>query len=142
MDEVGFRPLDVSDVCFLARYAAECDGITEDSEIRLIEERTGNRLKEPSYLGVVALDKGRQIGYVDGIVEGSRLVLGEIYVEQSYRSRGIGKRLIEEITAQARPQGIANVAFHTELDNVPMRRLGKRLGFNLRHLYDEKRLGA
>jgi len=45
-EKFTFRPLDVSDVSFLAQYAAECDGISDYSEIKKIERRLTQRFKK------------------------------------------------------------------------------------------------
>jgi len=137
---VELRRLDASDAGYRARYAAECDGVAEDAEVRRIERRMLASIRRPDYLGVVALDGGRRIGHVDGDVRGTRLVVGDIYVEKAYRCRGIGERLLEAIIALASQRGVTVVEFCTEADNLPMQRAGKRLGFNLTQLHFERRV--
>lgn len=67
-------------------------------------------------------------------------MIGDMYVEEAHRSRGIGERLLEAIIARASRRGVAVVEFCTEADNLPMQRVGKRLGFTLTRLHYERRL--
>jgi L-amino acid N-acyltransferase YncA len=52
-----------------------------------------------------------------------------IFVHQNFRNRGIGRRLLETLVDQARQTGLHSVWGMTELDNVPMLRLARALGF-------------
>ncbi|HWQ03384.1 MAG TPA: GNAT family N-acetyltransferase [Candidatus Nitrosotenuis sp.] len=52
-----------------------------------------------------------------------------VFVHQDYRSRGLGKRLLETLIHEARRMGLRRVWGVTELDNVPMLRLAHSLGF-------------
>ncbi len=114
--------------------------MTEDAEVRRIERRILACIRRSDYLGVVALDGERRIGHVEGDVRGTGLVISDIYVEEAYRSMGIGKRLLEAIIARASWRGATEVEFCTEADNLPMQRVGKRLGFILTRLHYERRL--
>lgn len=57
-----------------------------------------------------------------------------VFVRQEHRVRGIARRLMEEVIAQARRMGIGYLWGMTELDNVPMLRLAHAVGF----VQDEK----
>ncbi len=52
-----------------------------------------------------------------------------VFIHQEYRSRGLGKLLLSELVQQARRMGLRRVWGMTELDNVPMLRLARSLGF-------------
>lgn len=52
-----------------------------------------------------------------------------VFVHQDYRNRGIGHLLLETLVEQARQAGMHRVWGMTELDNIPMLRLAKSLGF-------------
>jgi len=137
---VRFRPINVSDLEYRARYAAGCNEITEETKIHEIKERIRANIEEPDYLGIVALHGERRIGHVEGRIQGTQLMIEDIYVEEAYRSRGIGRCLLESIITLARDRGVTMVMFYTEPDNVPMQKIAKRLGFSLTRLYYEKRL--
>lgn len=135
-----FRPLDISDVHFLAKYAAECDGISEDSKIFKIEERLKQRFKNSNYVGVIAMLGNERIGFQDGVIVDQDLESNEIYVKEKYRGQGVGEKLIGEIISIAKSKGVKRVIFHTEPDNIPMQTLGKKMGFELKIFTYEKRL--
>lgn len=135
-----FKPLDISDVHFLAKYAAECDNISEDSKISKIEERLKQRFKNSNYFGVIAMFGNERIGFQDGVIVNQSLELNEIYVNEKYRGQGIGEKLMEEIILVAKARALKRVVFHTEPDNIPMQKLGEKMGFELKIFTYEKRL--
>jgi L-amino acid N-acyltransferase YncA len=75
------------------------------------------------------------------VVDGERVVAhatlcpereaGEVavFVHQDYRARGLGKRLLQELIAEAKRLGLKHVWGMTEWDNVAMLRLARSLGF-------------
>lgn len=134
------RPLNISDSCFLAEYAAECESLSGNSEISKIERRLRQRFEDPNYVGVIALVDNEPIGFQDGIIVNQSLELNEIYVQERHRSQGIGGKLIKEIIAIARSRDIRKVIYHTEADNVAMQNLGTKMGFELKRLSYEKEL--
>lgn len=52
-----------------------------------------------------------------------------VFIHQDFRSRGLGKLLLSELVKEARRVGLRRVWGITELDNVPMLRLARSLGF-------------
>ena len=136
--EFLFRPLNISDVSFLTQYAAECEGISDHNEIKKIEKRLSQRFKNPDYIGVIAILNDERIGFVDGMIVNQTLELNEIYVDNRYRRHGIGEKLLKEIILIAKSKGINRIVFQTEPDNIPMQKLGKKIGFKLKVLTYEK----
>jgi acetyltransferase len=57
--------------------------------------------------------------------------MGEVavFVHQDFRSCGLGRQLLEALIREARRMGLRRVWGMTELDNVPMLRLARSLGF-------------
>lgn len=92
--EVTFRPVDASDVLFLARYAAHCGGLTDPEETTL-EDRFRQLLEHPGYVGIMASRGPERLGFVNGLVEGQRLILWEIYMAERHQRQGIGRKLNE-----------------------------------------------
>jgi len=143
LEELAFRPLDVSDVHFLATYAAHCEALApEDERARIIEGQLRQRFRDPDYFGVIALLGDEPIGFADGAIAGESLELNEVYVADKYRCQGVGRRLLEEIIslAQARCKKVKRAAFRTEPDNQAMRHLAEKLAFDLKALTYEKAL--
>lgn len=94
-------------------------------------------LKEPehwldrlaSYPNFVLLLKGRIVAHAVLCPEG---VAGEVavFVGQDHRGRGLGRCLLSQLLDEARGLGLRRVWGLTELDNIPMRRLARSLGFH------------
>ncbi len=53
-----------------------------------------------------------------------------VFVHQDFRGKKLGKRLLVELIAEARRKGLKRIWGMTELDNVPMLRLARSLGFS------------
>jgi len=52
-----------------------------------------------------------------------------VFVHQDFRGRRLGKRLLAELVEEARRKSLKRIWGMTELDNVPMLRLARSLGF-------------
>jgi GNAT superfamily N-acetyltransferase len=52
-----------------------------------------------------------------------------VFIHQNFRSKGIGRRLLETLIGEARSIGMRSVWGMTQLDNVPMLRMARTLGF-------------
>ncbi|MEW6417238.1 MAG: GNAT family N-acetyltransferase [Nitrospirota bacterium] len=139
-DKITFRPLTVSDVHFLAEYAAICEGIIDITEIEKVEARLKKRVENPNYIGVTTLINNKRVGFIDGIIVKETLELNEIYVTKQYRSQGIGIKLVEEILLIAKSRGAKQAIYYTEPDNIVMQKLGEKAGFQLKSLLYEKKL--
>jgi L-amino acid N-acyltransferase YncA len=80
------------------------------------------------YPNFVVMDGERIVAHAALCPEGET---GEVavFVHQDYRTRGLGKKLLCELIAEARVIGLKRVWGMTEWDNVPMLRLAHSLGF-------------
>lgn len=77
---------------------------------------------------VVALDAGEVIGFVYGttmlrVDKPTSFYVDEIAVHDDYRRKGIGKRLLQRISEEARERGCESLWLGTEGDNAPARGL-------------------
>lgn len=138
--EIKIQPMNITDMRFLAEYAAVVDGLTDSDEINEIETRLKRRFKNPDYIGLIAFSNDVQIGFQDGIVNKDILELNEIYVDEKYRSQGIGKRLLEAIILMAKSRGVKRITFHAEPDNFAIRKSAEKMGFRLTRIVYEKEL--
>jgi GNAT superfamily N-acetyltransferase len=53
-----------------------------------------------------------------------------VFVHQDFRGKKLGKRLLNALVEEARRSGLKKIWGMTELDNVPMLRLARSLGFS------------
>jgi ribosomal protein S18 acetylase RimI-like enzyme len=60
-----------------------------------------------------------------------------LVVSPAYRRNGIGTKLVESIIKEAKRLKMEKVKFYTLPDNIPMIKIGKRLGFYLKFSEDE-----
>jgi ribosomal protein S18 acetylase RimI-like enzyme len=86
-------------------------------------------LHDPRTLFLVAFDGDTPVGFVLAYALPRRhglettLCVYEIEVSEKHRSRGIGRRLMRELRASAREQGIAEGFVLTDADNAAAMRL-------------------
>jgi hypothetical protein len=73
--EIKIQPMNITDMRFLAEYAAVVDGITDSDEINEIETRLKRRFKNPDCIGLIAFSNDVQIGFQDGIVNKDMIYL-------------------------------------------------------------------
>jgi ribosomal protein S18 acetylase RimI-like enzyme len=79
-------------------------------------------------LKLVALAPG-PVGLVGAASQPSGLHLYSMWVRSSHRGRGVGEALVKAVLAWAAEQGWNVVRLRVYDDNLPARRLYKRLGF-------------
>lgn len=84
-----------------------------------------NLLKSSSFLGIVALNEDKYVGFAEASIRpfangcDSRPVifLEGIWVDSEYRNTGVGKGLLEQVEHWARSQNINEIGSDTEIQN-------------------------
>ena len=79
-------------------------------------------------LKLVALDPG-PVGLVGAMSEPTAVTLYSMWVQASHRGRGVGEALVKAVLAWAQEHGCEVVRLRVWDDNLPARRLYRRLGF-------------
>jgi ribosomal protein S18 acetylase RimI-like enzyme len=133
--------LDISydtDVIFGARFD---DGLIALEEVRLEKPIRKsfplNDLHDPIMpwtIGLVAVDDAdRIIGFVAAEFRAwnRRLVLWHLYVDRQARGKGVARRLVEAIQAQAKRAGALHIWLETSNLNVPGVKAYAQLGFHV-----------
>lgn len=93
------------------------------------------RLKRNEAMIFLAYNKEKAIGFTQLYTNfttvglGKIWILNDLYVEPKYRSKGIGKKLIDTVTRFAKEDGAIRVDLKTKHDNILAKTLYKKYGF-------------
>ncbi|MEZ5924982.1 MAG: GNAT family N-acetyltransferase [Hyphomicrobiaceae bacterium] len=134
---MAFRPAGPKDAAVLARlmraYYAY-DG--HDYDEVTVGQTLDAFLAEPAYgrAWLIEID-GTPAGYMVMCIGfslefgGRDAFVDEIYLEQAYRGRGIGRKALDHMIAEARRLGIRALHLEVDRDNALAERLYRALGF-------------
>lgn len=99
------------------------------------------RLSEQDVVNLTKSSKVTLIAVIDSEIVGEISLYedGEfsLVVKPEHRRKGIGTMLVKSIIEEAKKLGMTKVKFYTLPDNIPMIKIGKKLGFTLRFSSDE-----
>ncbi|MCY0873638.1 MAG: GNAT family N-acetyltransferase [Acidianus infernus] len=99
------------------------------------------RLSEQDIANLTKSSKATLIAVIDSEIVGEISLYedGEfsLVVKPEHRRKGIGTMLVKSIIEEAKKLGMSKVKFYTLPDNIPMIKIGKKLGFTLRFSPDE-----
>lgn len=134
-------PAEPADVRAIAALLEEMDRFYGITDFAPIEERTAeikaNLFDRPTGIHVLlAKDNDEVVGLASysflwpavGLTRS--LYLKELYVNKSYRRRGIGKLLMDTLIAVAKANGCSRVEWTTDHDNPDAQSFYAQLGFN------------
>ncbi|MEO0072654.1 MAG: ribosomal protein S18-alanine N-acetyltransferase [candidate division WOR-3 bacterium] len=86
---------------------------------------------------LVAKIGSKVIGYIDAWLLGDELHLANIAVDQEFRRRGVGTKLIKKIMAIGRQQGAKYIILEVRRSNIGAQMFYEKLGFY--HFYTRPR---
>jgi ribosomal protein S18 acetylase RimI-like enzyme len=128
------EPRDLSDLIELVRAYYRFDGISFTAAIlgpalkRLLKDKTLGRVW-------IARDGTRPAGYVilsfnyDAEFGGLEGIVTDLFIDASYRGRGLGRRAMALVDRYCRSAGIGAVELQVERDNRAAQAFYRRLGF-------------
>jgi ribosomal protein S18 acetylase RimI-like enzyme len=96
----------------------------------------------------VAEHQGRIVGLISVTLHRTLLGAGpvalieELVVDESHRGRGVGRRLVRQVTDLARAQGLREVEVATETTNTAARDFYRACGFHTEHVLLEMELDS
>ena len=100
----------------------------EDAMERLIDDETAGRLwvvqNDEQPVGFIALvfsfslEFGGRVAFID-----------ELFIDESFRGKGIGRRTVELVIAGAQGLGVRNLMLEVNELNLPARHIYERCGF-------------
>ncbi|PVU76629.1 GNAT family N-acetyltransferase [Acidianus hospitalis] len=99
------------------------------------------RLSEQDIVNLTKSSKVTLIAVIDSEIVGEISLYNDgefsLVVKPEHRRKGIGTLLVKSIIEEAKKLGMTKVKFYTLPDNIPMIKIGKKLGFTLRFSSDE-----
>jgi RimJ/RimL family protein N-acetyltransferase len=99
------------------------------------------RLSEQDIVNLTKSSKVTLIAVIDSEIIGEISLYDDgefsLVVKPEHRRKGIGTLLVKSIIEEAKKLGMTKVKFYTLPDNIPMIKIGKKLGFTLRFSSDE-----
>ena len=134
MSDLRVRRADESDIPVLLMHAEEFMSDVEATREKRMEILR-KALRNPDYELVVAELDGETVGFIDqwiihDFAHGAKLsYIQNLYVISKHRKKGIGSRLLEEITRSAETQGVLEIHIVTEFENKPAITLYRKHGF-------------
>lgn len=139
------RRADESDISMLLTLAEEFmpEEATREKRMEILRKA----LKDPDYELLVAEVDGEIAGFIDQWViqdfaHGAKLsYIQNLYVIQKHRRKGVGSRLIQEITRSAKNKGASEIHVVTEFENKPAINLYRKHGLVKRSLQLEREFG-
>jgi len=134
---IALRPALDQDFDYCRRvYFGEMEWIIEELHLDRSAQQIGFQQSwVPAQVRIITLD-GADVGWLQTMMDGDDLFVGQIFVDRPFQRRGIGtealKRLISEAAQVDRTVCLAVVKIN------PARRLYERLGFRVIHEDDRK----
>ncbi len=104
---------------------------------KVYARRLISRLGDPQTHVVVAEDDGRLVGYAlavvvdvipDMFIQENSGFLADIYVDDDYRRQGVGRALVDAVTAWLAGQGVRSFEWYVAEHNAAGRRFWESLG--------------
>ena len=104
---------------------------------RIQKREFSKRLKDPKKVFFVADEDGEIVGFISGNLEEDPPIfmyrkkghIGEFYVKEEFRGRGIGKKLFAEMKKWFRKKKVKTVRLYVVKCNIGAKKMYKSLGF-------------
>jgi ribosomal protein S18 acetylase RimI-like enzyme len=146
-DDVVFRRAEARDVPEMARLAGQLVRMhhaADPSRFFLVDEVEkgyawwfGREIARAAGVAIVASQADHVVGYAYGTLEerdwnmllDEHGALHDVFVDQAFRGRGVGRRLVEEAVAALQRLGAPRVVLSTMFSNEQAQRLFRRCGF-------------
>ena len=129
--EARIRPATLDDAEAIARLSGQ---LGYPSTAAQVWERFAALDRGPAWLLAVAVVDGAVVGYIIGrsiytIQRDPMAEIGGLVVDEGYRGRRIGERLVAEAEAWAREQGFASMIVHSNMLRADAHRFYQRCGY-------------
>ena len=131
MDQLAIRLPRADDAAALARLSGQLGYPSSDEEIR---QRLSTLLSGKDDFLIVAELDGRVVGWLHAFAamrleSGAFAEIGGMVVEEAFRGRGMGRRLVDEASAWARGKGFRTLRVRSNVVREDTHRFYLGLGF-------------
>lgn len=120
-------------------YNSICDLEDEILETTIFEEIFKENVDNPNYLYLIAENKNEKVGFItfhtQNLLHHCGLVgeIQEFYIIPSFRNKGVGRRLIDEIINFADQNKLKSIEVTTNRKRIENIAIYENLGFGLTH---------
>jgi len=134
--DIKVRKMDLSDIPFVYTEELKIFGKSL-GEKTLYNEIIYNEMSR--YF--IALVEGKRVGYIGSWLTIPNAEILNLFVIESMRKKGVGKRLVAEVIKLCRQEKIEHLTLEVRTSNIPAFQLYKTLGFEhvttRKHYYED-----
>ena len=142
--DIIFRAAELNDSESL--YPLVCDLSSQDFSIDLFKDRFESILTSPIDQILVPTSQGSPVGFIhlnkiESLTSGSFAEVRSLYVNTSFRNKGIGRSLLERAGLQASEMGIETLRVRTNILRKGNSDFFEKAGFTLfkqQHVFEKK----
>lgn len=132
LPEVTLRPARLTDAAAFANLATQ---LGYPSSPRQVEERLATVVEDPKHLILAAVSGDRVVGWAHGyvccLVESDTFAeVGGLVVDESFRGKGVGGKLLEKVENWARQKGCAAVSLRSNIIRHQAHKFYAARGYN------------
>jgi GNAT superfamily N-acetyltransferase len=131
------QPDDLESIVALLGQLKSSTALHGPVELAEVQKTYREMMRQPRvYRSFVAVEQQHVIGVLSMVLYktllhgGGTALINELVVSRSFRSRGVGRKLIERAVADARERGMDEIEVGTEQGNKTARRFYGSVGFD------------
>lgn len=140
----NFRPEDADKVCSFKKESAKVNFPSCEFNTELFKKLLLNSSKRHPECVKIAEDNGKVVGYIwFKVIDSAMGKFGRmehLFVDEAYREKGLGRKLVEEAEEHFRKQGVKKVKLTVTTTNETAISLYKDMGYEIKRYRMEKDL--
>ena len=135
--KLEIRKIEPQDVDFI--YKSICELENDELNFEVFEQIFHENISNPNHLYLIAENENESLGFISfhtqNLLHHCGIVgeIQEFFIDQNYRSKGIGRQLIEKIMKFADQNNLKSIEVTTNRRRVENVLIYENLGFTLSH---------
>jgi len=135
--KLEIRKIEPQDVDFI--YKSICELQNDELNFEVFEQIFHENISNPNHLYLIAENENESLGFISfhtqNLLHHCGIVgeIQEFFIDQNYRSKGIGRQLIEKIMKFADQNNLKSIEVTTNRRRVENVLIYENLGFTLSH---------